>query len=75
MKIPVTATAEAVTRAGYQIPVHAMPRHPGDPARLAASPRKIERDLRWKPEHDNLHEITSRAWQWHPSHPKSDKEK
>lgn len=46
------------------------PRRPGDPARLVASSEKIRRELGWKPEHDNLDDILSSAWEWHQSHPK-----
>jgi UDP-glucose 4-epimerase len=61
-------TARQVT--GHPIPVNELPRRPGDSARLVASSEKIKRELGWKPEHDNLHEIISSAWQWHQSHPK-----
>lgn len=60
-------TARQVT--GHPIPVNELPRRPGDSARLVASSEKIRRDLGWKPQHDNLHEIISSAWAWHQSHP------
>ena len=60
-------TARQVT--GHPIPVHELPRRPGDSARLVASSEKIKRELGWKPEHDNLQEIIGSAWQWHQSHP------
>ena len=63
----VIETARRVT--GHPIPTHERPRRPGDSARLVASSEKIKRDLGWKPEHDNLHEIISSAWTWHQSHP------
>jgi len=63
----VIETARQVT--GHPIPVHELPRRPGDSARLVASSEKIKRELGWKPEHDNLHEIISSAWDWHRSHP------
>jgi len=55
---------------GHLIPVNELPRRPGDSARLVASSEKIKRELGWKPEHDDLHEIISSAWDWHKSHPK-----
>ena len=54
---------------GHPIPVHELPRRPGDSARLVASSEKIKKELGWKPEHDNIHEIVASAWQWHQSHP------
>ncbi len=60
-------TARQVT--GHPIPVHELPRRPGDSARLVASSQKIKRDLGWKPQHDNLREIIASAWQWHQTHP------
>jgi len=64
----VIETARQVT--GHPIPTNELPRRPGDSARLVASSEKIKRELGWKPEHDNLHEIISSAWEWHKSHPK-----
>jgi len=55
---------------GHLIPVNELPRRPGDSARLVASSEKIKRELGWEPEHDNLHEIISSAWDWDKSHPK-----
>ena len=69
----VIETARQVT--GHTIPVNELPRRPGDSARLVASSEKIKRDLGWKPEHDNLREIVSSAWQWHQSHPHGYQEK
>ena len=60
-------TARQVT--GHPIPVHELPRRPGDSARLVASSEKIKRELGWKPQHDNLREIIASAWHWHRTHP------
>ena len=60
-------TARQVT--GHPIPVHELPRRPGDSARLVASSEKIKRELSWKPQHDNLREIIASAWHWHQTHP------
>lgn len=64
----VIETARQVT--GHSIPVKELPRRPGDSARLVASSEKIKRELGWKPEHDDLHEIITSAWAWHKWHPK-----
>ena len=64
----VIETARKVT--GHAIPVVESPRRPGDPARLVASSEKIRRELGWKPQHDNMQDILSSAWEWHKSHPK-----
>ena len=64
----VIETARRVT--GHPIPAKELPPRPGDAARLVASSEKIKRELGWKPQHDDLHEIISSAWAWHQSHPK-----
>jgi UDP-glucose 4-epimerase len=63
----VIETARAVT--GHPIPMAESPRRAGDPARLVAWPEKISRELGWAPQHDDLREILSSAWEWHKSHP------
>ena len=63
----VIETARRAT--GHLIPVKELPRRPGDSARLVASSEKMKRELGWKPQHDNLREIISSAWEWHRSHP------
>jgi UDP-glucose 4-epimerase len=64
----VIETARRVT--GHRIPAVECPRRPGDSAILVASSEKIKRELGWKPQHDNLHEIITSAWAWHKWHPK-----
>ncbi|MCK6539691.1 MAG: UDP-glucose 4-epimerase GalE [Anaerolineales bacterium] len=63
----VIETARQVT--GQRIPVKELPRRPGDSARLVASSERIKRELGWKPQHDDLHEIIASAWAWHKWHP------
>jgi UDP-glucose 4-epimerase len=63
----VIETARRVT--GHAIPAQELARRAGDSARLVASSEKIKRELGWKPEHTNLQEIISSAWEWHRSHP------
>jgi UDP-glucose 4-epimerase len=41
-----------------------LPRRPGDAARVVASPRKIEEQLRWRPRR-GVQEIVSSAWEAH----------
>lgn len=69
----VIETARQVT--GHRIPSIERPRRPGDSARLVASSEKIKRELGWTPQHDNLREIISSAWDWHKSHPNGYEEK
>jgi UDP-glucose 4-epimerase len=54
---------------GHAIPAIESPRRPGDSARLVASPQKIMAELGWKPQHTNMQDILSSAWEWHKSHP------
>jgi UDP-glucose 4-epimerase len=54
---------------GREIPVTVGPRRAGDPAVLIASSRRIERELDWKPERQNLREIVASAWAWLEAHP------
>jgi UDP-glucose 4-epimerase len=63
----VIETARQVT--GHRIPAVERPRRSGDSAVLIASSEKIKRELGWKPQHDNLHEIIASAWAWHKWHP------
>jgi UDP-glucose 4-epimerase len=63
----VIETARAVTR--HPIPATESPRRVGDPARLVASSEKIRRELGWDPQHPDLDDILSSAWEWHKSHP------
>src|SRR5687768_17199468 len=63
----VIETAREVT--GHSIPAKELPRRPGDSARLVASSEKVRRELGWKPEHDNLHDMIASAWEWHKTHP------
>jgi UDP-glucose 4-epimerase len=54
------------------IPVRVADRRPGDPAVLVASSDRIQRDLGWRPEFQDLERIISSAWRWmsqrHASH-------
>ena len=50
---------------GHPIPVEIKPRRPGDPARLVASSERAIADLGWCPQHPDIDDILSSAWQWH----------
>jgi len=63
----VIEAARAVT--GHPIPVQEAPRRLGDPARLVAASEKIRRELGWAPQHTDLREILTSAWEWHREHP------
>ena len=54
---------------GDPIPVVEAPRRPGDPAILVASSEKIQRELHWRPQYQDLKKIIASAWEWHQSHP------
>jgi UDP-glucose 4-epimerase len=49
---------------GQRVPVRVVGRRPGDPGVLYASPRRIMKELGWKPEHSSLDEILRSAWEW-----------
>jgi UDP-glucose 4-epimerase len=59
----VVEAARKVT--GHAIPVIEEPRRAGDPARLVASSKKIQRELGWKAQVPELEEILRSAWAWH----------
>jgi len=54
---------------GHPIPSIETPRRVGDPARLVASPARIQQELGWSARHSSLEEIITTAWEWHRKHP------
>jgi UDP-glucose 4-epimerase len=54
---------------GHPIKSETVPRRAGDPAKLIASSEKARTILGWKPQHADLEEIISSAWNWHKNHP------
>lgn len=64
--LEVIETARRVS--GHPIPSVETPRRPGDPARLVASPARIQRELGWEAKHSSLEEIISSAWEWQRKH-------
>jgi UDP-glucose 4-epimerase len=63
----VLETARKVTK--KKIPARVGPRRAGDPAVLIASSEKIKRELKWKPEFQDLRVIIESAWRWMQAHP------
>lgn len=63
----VIETARKVTQ--NAIPAKVTPRRAGAPAKLIASSDKAKKVLGWKPQHAELDEIISTAWNWHKNHP------
>lgn len=60
-------TAKTVTGIDFSVAEEA--RRAGDPAILIASSAKIRQELGWEPQHSNVEEIISSAWEWHKKHP------
>ncbi|MCA1658124.1 MAG: UDP-glucose 4-epimerase [Verrucomicrobiaceae bacterium] len=54
---------------GHQIPVVEKPRRAGDPPRLIAASEKIQRELGWRPQFQNIDTIIESAWKWHQKFP------
>lgn len=52
---------------GVDFPVEEAPRRAGDPAILVADSSKIQNELGWKPEHDDLNVIIKTAYEWEKS--------
>lgn len=55
--------------AGVSFPCPIGLRRPGDPARLMASPKKIKKELGFKPKYSDLKTIVKSAWKWHNRNP------
>lgn len=63
----VIETAREVTERNIEVKV--APRRAGDPAVLIASSEKIQRELSWQPEQQDLRAIIASAWKWMRQHP------
>ncbi len=63
----VLAAAEKVV--GRPIPHKRAGRRPGDPVALVASNEKAARVLGFTPEHTEIEDMISSAWEWHQKHP------
>lgn len=55
---------------GHAIPAEVLPRRPGDPPVLVASPARAAVELGWKPARSDLETIVASAWQWLRGHPR-----
>lgn len=53
---------------GQDIPVNFVERRTGDVAMLCASPKKAERELRWKAEF-GIEKMCEDAWRWQINNP------
>lgn len=62
----VVETVRAVT--GHPVPVKMAARRPGDPAVLVASSARIQRELGWRPERQDLRVIVESAWRFLRAH-------
>ncbi len=54
---------------GISFPSPIGKRRPGDPARLIASPKKIKKEMKFRPRYSDLKTIVKSAWQWHNKYP------
>jgi len=63
----VIETARKIT--GHPVPAEIGARRPGDPAVLIASSDRIQRELEWKPQYPDVHDIIETAWKWHQAYP------
>jgi UDP-glucose 4-epimerase len=54
---------------GSPIPFAAAPPRDGDPAILIATPEKLQRELGYTPQYNDVGQIVETAWRWHQSHP------
>lgn len=60
-------SAERVT--GRSIAIKVTERREGDPAVLIASSEKIQRELGWAPQYNELEMIIASSWEWLKAHP------
>ena len=63
----VLETARRIT--GHPIPERVAERRPGDPSVLIASSDRIQRELGWKPQFQDLGVIIESAWKWMLANP------
>lgn len=54
---------------GREIAVAEKPRRPGDPPRLIAASAKIQQELGWQPNFQDIDLIIESAWKWHQHFP------
>ncbi len=54
---------------GHPIPIRVVARRAGDPAVLIAASSRIDSQLGWQPQFQDLHVIIESAWKWMQFHP------
>ena len=54
---------------GLEVPYEMAARREGDPAVLYANSSKVQSELGWQPQVNDLESIIASAWKWHQSHP------
>lgn len=54
---------------GLEVPYEMAARREGDPAVLYANSLKVQSELGWQPQVNDLESIIASAWKWHQSHP------
>ncbi|GAA5496681.1 UDP-glucose 4-epimerase [Rubritalea halochordaticola] len=54
---------------GLEVPYEMAARREGDPAVLYANSSKVQNELGWQPQVNDLESIIASAWKWHQSHP------
>lgn len=54
---------------GHPIPAEVVARRPGDPPKLIGCSELAKKELGWKPEFEDAHEIISSAWKWCQKYP------
>jgi UDP-glucose 4-epimerase len=54
---------------GYPIPQEIAARRSGDPPRLVADSSKLQTQLGWRPQFNDISRVVATAWDWHRSHP------
>lgn len=60
--LEVVKTTKEVT--GVDFPTKPADRRPGDPPELVADSTLIQKELAWKPMHNDLHYIIKTSWEW-----------
>ena len=65
--LEIIRACEEVT--GHAIPYEVVERRSGDAAALVAEPKKLMKELGWKPDFTDIRETIASAWKWHRRNP------